>query len=639
MNLLYIKISLRAKKPLKCIQSFAYFLQDISRVARETKMHYNNSEKDGVFVVEVARGVDSKSMPGSPITEEPRPIYEGTPAAAAATILRTEDEKILRNHEEIQIHQPPPEALQQQIPNCLEEITERSLHQIVELEEPALSPNLERDGATTEGKSNLVHNSNTGLSQSDLSSTSSTDSNKRYSYGNQELYIIESATYVTASPSSHLPLARPTAHNMGEDDDHRSENGHSLENSPAAQGNGTTSMANDSAYCNEVSKNEHNKENVLSESNMKASHMIEDLSDANAPEISSDSGRMTPTEPGREVETTTAIVEEMVEVENEEEKPEVSLENEVTQSNEKEENVKTDSITEETARNSNEVLGENCINNNNILECTNQVEDLNNTERNIEHQSSDIVLDKEPAEDIQISLKCGEDEESVTDINVAHPSFPQPILSNYGYDSIISLPDPPSNEEIKQLADFAGLENNQLDSLPPPSPPPPPIAADLNDNNTNIESNAKGVVTHTTSSSTIEDAYDTTPTQLKLKQLLYNNSTETSANEFCQAVVTNGNSHDTTNGNLIGKVNSASTDLNGHEMTNGHDVNLELSPNHESNADTGTLPETPLTPPESPPLASPVHYTNSMSTINGMKGVNRGICGGPMPVAVDVNGS
>nr|XP_014093463.2 uncharacterized protein LOC106619745 isoform X2 [Bactrocera oleae] len=613
--------------------------EDISRVARETKMHYNNSEKDGVFVVEVARGVDSKSMPGSPITEEPRPIYEGTPAAAAATILRTEDEKILRNHEEIQIHQPPPEALQQQIPNCLEEITERSLHQIVELEEPALSPNLERDGATTEGKSNLVHNSNTGLSQSDLSSTSSTDSNKRYSYGNQELYIIESATYVTASPSSHLPLARPTAHNMGEDDDHRSENGHSLENSPAAQGNGTTSMANDSAYCNEVSKNEHNKENVLSESNMKASHMIEDLSDANAPEISSDSGRMTPTEPGREVETTTAIVEEMVEVENEEEKPEVSLENEVTQSNEKEENVKTDSITEETARNSNEVLGENCINNNNILECTNQVEDLNNTERNIEHQSSDIVLDKEPAEDIQISLKCGEDEESVTDINVAHPSFPQPILSNYGYDSIISLPDPPSNEEIKQLADFAGLENNQLDSLPPPSPPPPPIAADLNDNNRNIESNAKGVVTHTTSSSTIEDAYDTTPTQLKLKQLLYNNSTETSANEFCQAVVTNGNSHDTTNGNLIGKVNSASTDLNGHEMTNGHDVNLELSPNHESNADTGTLPETPLTPPESPPLASPVHYTNSMSTINGMKGVNRGICGGPMPVAVDVNGS
>ncbi|XP_018782599.1 PREDICTED: uncharacterized protein LOC108964964 isoform X1 [Bactrocera latifrons] len=603
---------------------------DISRVARETKMHYNNSERDGVFVVEVARGVDSKSMPGSPITEEPRPIYEGTPAAAAATILRTEDEKILRNHEEIQIHQPPPEAMQQQFPNFIEEVTERSLHQIVELDEPALSPNLGRDDATAEEKSNLVHNSNTGLSQSDLSSTSSTDSNKRYSYGNQELYIIDSAPYVTASPSSHLPLVRPTANNVGEDDDHRSENGHSLENSPAAQGNGTTAMTNDSAHCNEVSRNEQNKENILSESNMKASHVSEGLSNSNVLEILSDSGHMTPTDPEKEVENTATITKKIVEVVKEEEKPEVSLENEDTQSNEQEENVIV--RTKDTARNdnSNEGLGESCINNSSILEYTNQVDALNNTESNILHQSSGNVVDEEPEEVIQISPKFGEDEESVTNINVAHPSFPQPIISNYGYDSIISLPDPPSTEEIKQLADFAGLENNQLDSLPPPSPPPPPIAADLNDNNTNLESKTR--------SSTIEDAYDATPTQLKLKQLLYNNSTETSANEFCQAVVTNGNYHDTTNGNLIGNANSSHTDLNGHEMTNGHDVNLELSPNDESNA-AGTVPETPLTPPESPTLASPVHYTNSMSTINAMNAVNRGICGGPMPVAVDVNGS
>ncbi|XP_039958745.1 uncharacterized protein LOC120773747 isoform X3 [Bactrocera tryoni] len=609
--------------------------EDISRVARETKMHYNNSEKDGVFVVEVARGVDSKSMPGSPISEEPRPIYEGMPVAAAATILRTEDEKILRNHEEIQIHQPPPEAMQHQFPNFIEEVTERSLHQIVELEEPALSPNLVRDDATAEEKSNLVHNSNTGLSQSDLSSTSSTDSNKRYSYGNQELYIIESAPYVTASPSSNLPLVRPTAHNVGEDDDHRSENGHSLENSPGAQGNGTTTMANDSAHYNEVSKNEQNKENIFTESNMKASHVSEGLSKANVPEISSDSGQMTPTDPETEVETTATSTEGIVEVVKEEEKPEISLQIETTQSTEQDENVKTDIRTEDTARNdnSNEDLGETCINNNNILECTNQVETINNTEPNTLHQSSDIVVDEEPEEGIQISPKFGEDEESVTNINVAHPSFPQPILSNYGYDSIISLPDPPSNEEIKQLADFAGLENNQLDSLPPPSPPPPPIAADLNDNNTNVDSKAKAV-----DSSTIDDAHDATPTQLKLKQLLYNNSIETSANEFCQAVVTNGNNHVTTNGNLIGNANSSHTDLNGHEMTNGHDVNLELSPNDESNA-AGTVPETPLTPPESPSLASPVHYTNSMSAINGMHGVNRGICGGPMPVAVDVNGS
>ncbi|XP_028896436.2 uncharacterized protein LOC105212754 isoform X1 [Zeugodacus cucurbitae] len=706
---------------------------DISRVARETKMHYNNSEKDGVFVVEVARGVDSKSMPGSPVTEEPRPIYEGITPAAAATTLRTEDEKILRNHDEIQIHQPPPEAMQHQIPNCIEDITERSLHQIVELEEPALSPNLLRDDATSQDKSNLMHNSNTGLSQSDLSSTSSTDSNKRYSYGNQELYIIEPATYVSTSPSSHLPLVRPAAHNVGEDDDHRSENGHSLENSPAAQGNGSTSMNNDSTHFNELfkselSNNEQNKENVMPESNMQASQVREAVSDTNAPETSSDNQHLEPTEQEdgdmttsvvnvkKEEETpevspeadevlTTSVVGDIVEVENGDEEPETSMENEdnehmiptepeglvlttsvvevekedeepeanlenednehmmptrpeggvVTTSvveeivevekeevnlengdmlGNEEENAKDETQTEAAASND-ETLGENCVNNNNnnnILERTNEEEALNCTGPNIVLQSSVIVTDEVTAEDIHISPKYG-----VTNINVAHPAFPQPMISNYGYDSIISLPDPPSTEEIKQLADFAGLENNQLDSLPPPSPPPPPIAADLNDNNTSTEINTKEVVTTNSSSSTIEDAGDATPTPLKLKQLLYNNSAETSANELCQAIVTNGNSHDSTNGNQIDDAYSSPIDVNVHEMTNGHNINLELSPNGESN--TGTVPETPLTPPESPPIASPMHYTNSMSTMNGMNGVNRGICGGPMPVAVDVNGS
>ncbi|XP_011183281.2 uncharacterized protein LOC105212754 isoform X2 [Zeugodacus cucurbitae] len=707
--------------------------EDISRVARETKMHYNNSEKDGVFVVEVARGVDSKSMPGSPVTEEPRPIYEGITPAAAATTLRTEDEKILRNHDEIQIHQPPPEAMQHQIPNCIEDITERSLHQIVELEEPALSPNLLRDDATSQDKSNLMHNSNTGLSQSDLSSTSSTDSNKRYSYGNQELYIIEPATYVSTSPSSHLPLVRPAAHNVGEDDDHRSENGHSLENSPAAQGNGSTSMNNDSTHFNELfkselSNNEQNKENVMPESNMQASQVREAVSDTNAPETSSDNQHLEPTEQEdgdmttsvvnvkKEEETpevspeadevlTTSVVGDIVEVENGDEEPETSMENEdnehmiptepeglvlttsvvevekedeepeanlenednehmmptrpeggvVTTSvveeivevekeevnlengdmlGNEEENAKDETQTEAAASND-ETLGENCVNNNNnnnILERTNEEEALNCTGPNIVLQSSVIVTDEVTAEDIHISPKYG-----VTNINVAHPAFPQPMISNYGYDSIISLPDPPSTEEIKQLADFAGLENNQLDSLPPPSPPPPPIAADLNDNNTSTEINTKEVVTTNSSSSTIEDAGDATPTPLKLKQLLYNNSAETSANELCQAIVTNGNSHDSTNGNQIDDAYSSPIDVNVHEMTNGHNINLELSPNGESN--TGTVPETPLTPPESPPIASPMHYTNSMSTMNGMNGVNRGICGGPMPVAVDVNGS
>ncbi|XP_036342263.1 uncharacterized protein LOC118751541 [Rhagoletis pomonella] len=616
---------------------------DISRVARETTMHYNTSDKDGVFVVEVARGVDSKSIPNSPTTEELRPIYETPPpaAAAAATSFRSDDEKILRNHDEIQIHQPPAETLHHQLPSYAEEMPERSLHQIVELEEPAISPHSFRD----EKKVNLVRNSNTGLSQSDLSSTSSAGSNKRYSYGNQELYTIETTSYASPSTSANLPLLPSNSHNAADDDDRRSENGHSLEHSPATQGNSSTATANDSAAHNELCKHEQGNEQIIKEKDINSSQQSE--SDPQQGNVATEI-ELFNEEVSTKQECEVAIINEVKETENvqtnvvtEKEPQDVETKDPVeTVQNEIESVFANVQISTESVEH---------IDNNNSPECVDKKPELpvpNGTDDNKE--CVEELSDHSDAVDTTVlhissltEQQIISEDNLISGDNESPPTFPQTIVGNYGYDSIISLPDPPSTEEIKQLGDFAGIESSQLDSLPPPSPPPPPILTDLNDNNTNSMEEK----TPTTNASTTEA--ESTTTQLKLKELLHNNLADSTATN--QLTNGNGNGHDATNGNIAENA-TAEFDLNGYELHNGHAAaeqllaeHLELSPvaahNAEGGAPTGRVPQTPLTPPESPPLSSPVHYTNSVGAINGMNGVNRGICGGPMPVAVDVNGS
>ncbi|XP_013100394.2 serine-rich adhesin for platelets isoform X1 [Stomoxys calcitrans] len=187
---------------------------DMSRVARETKMDYN---KDGVFVVEVARGIDSKAIPESPVTEGAdkmlsmfEPKHNGTMG------YKMSNEKISHNNEKVQIHSPPPED------------GPRSLQQIEEVEEPVHSPRLYED----EHQEGLAHSykSNVGLSQSDLSTTSSNDSNKGYCYGNQELYVVEQSGYSTSSPTGNVSL-KCDAKDI-KDDDSNSQNGRNLELTP-----------------------------------------------------------------------------------------------------------------------------------------------------------------------------------------------------------------------------------------------------------------------------------------------------------------------------------------------------------------------------------------------------------------------
>uniref|UniRef100_A0A1A9VJF6 Uncharacterized protein n=1 Tax=Glossina austeni TaxID=7395 RepID=A0A1A9VJF6_GLOAU len=183
--------------------------EDISRVARETKMDYN---KHGVFVVEVARGIDSKCIPESPIAESSERMLAAFDNKQNGDIgYKVMKDKITHNNERVQIHSPPPDN---------EELS-RNLHQIEEVDEPVHSPQ-------QESIENDLTQANTGLSQSDLSSTSSNDSNKAYNYGNQALYVIENDDYALVSPVKNVANTETTNHNL-KDDDHNSENGHNQE--------------------------------------------------------------------------------------------------------------------------------------------------------------------------------------------------------------------------------------------------------------------------------------------------------------------------------------------------------------------------------------------------------------------------
>uniref|UniRef100_A0A1B0EUK3 Uncharacterized protein n=2 Tax=Lutzomyia longipalpis TaxID=7200 RepID=A0A1B0EUK3_LUTLO len=140
---------------------------DISRDARETKMHYSPSEKDGVFVVEVARGADSTGLAeefsknSEDILQKSNIEFTG-PGVDQEPLIKIKTD--MSDHQEVQIHDPPP---------------------------PEKTPSDSDDGKNEK----LLNHSKTGLTQSVLSMSSSNGSNKDYCYGSQEAYTVDSKGY------------------------------------------------------------------------------------------------------------------------------------------------------------------------------------------------------------------------------------------------------------------------------------------------------------------------------------------------------------------------------------------------------------------------------------------------------------
>lgn len=141
----------------------------MSRDARETKMHYSPSDKDGVFVVEVARGADTSY-------HSPQTTTAGGHQFNGVDLLNNSSSynSSCTQEQRVQVHQVAPEMV-----------------------------------AITNGKVDC----STGLSQSDLSDSSSAGSNKGYQYGGgKEPYSLDmksnTTNTVTAAIHSHRPVAK-----------------------------------------------------------------------------------------------------------------------------------------------------------------------------------------------------------------------------------------------------------------------------------------------------------------------------------------------------------------------------------------------------------------------------------------------
>lgn len=149
-------------------------MQDISRDTRETKMHYSPSEKDGVFIVEAARGADQNG------SHKPSPS------------IQKSSEAPLEIPEEIKI-----DTLQSHFtPSSPEEERKQPKPEQVEIHTPPADvKNVQpTDGAV------ICNGTKTGLSQSDLSLTSSNSSNQNYTYGDRDTYNFDEKGYRGSSP-------------------------------------------------------------------------------------------------------------------------------------------------------------------------------------------------------------------------------------------------------------------------------------------------------------------------------------------------------------------------------------------------------------------------------------------------------
>lgn len=143
-------------------------------------MHYSPSEKDGVFIVEAARGADQNgSHKPSPLlqksTEAPLEIPEeiklDTLQSHFTPSSPEEERKQNSKPEQVEVHTPPAE-----IKGAASLVTPKETEPVI------------------------CNGTKTGLTSSDLSLTSSNSSNQNYTYGDRDSYNYEEKGYRGSSP-------------------------------------------------------------------------------------------------------------------------------------------------------------------------------------------------------------------------------------------------------------------------------------------------------------------------------------------------------------------------------------------------------------------------------------------------------
>lgn len=148
-------------------------------------MHYSPSEKDGVFIVESARGADQNgSHKPSPLLQKstdapleiPEEIKLDTLQSHFTPSSPEEERKQNSKPEQVEVHTPPTET---------KDTTSEAIAVVTNPKET--------DPVICNG-------TKTGLTSSDLSLTSSNSSNQNYTYGDRESYNYEEKGYRGSSP-------------------------------------------------------------------------------------------------------------------------------------------------------------------------------------------------------------------------------------------------------------------------------------------------------------------------------------------------------------------------------------------------------------------------------------------------------
>lgn len=142
-------------------------------------MHYSPSEKDGVFIVEAARGADQNgSHKPSPLLQKstdapleiPEEIKLNTLQSHFTPSSPEEERKQNSKPEQVEVHTPPADT------KDLAVVTPKEADPVI------------------------CNGTKTGLTSSDLSLTSSNSSNQNYTYGDRESYNYEEKGYRGSSP-------------------------------------------------------------------------------------------------------------------------------------------------------------------------------------------------------------------------------------------------------------------------------------------------------------------------------------------------------------------------------------------------------------------------------------------------------
>lgn len=188
----------------------------MARDVRETKVHYSPSEKDGIFVVEAARGADSNSTPimtniaidTDMTNEQILSNAASLEAQAAIGVIPEQDFKAIdyesstdgqtsctKSNEQVLVH-PPPNGM------CADDdVLMIDEDGAVSIASPKFTV------AAVAEPMPSISKANTGLSQSDLSVSSSGGSNQAYCYGTQQPYSIDTHNY----PAHDVEVIEPSA--------------------------------------------------------------------------------------------------------------------------------------------------------------------------------------------------------------------------------------------------------------------------------------------------------------------------------------------------------------------------------------------------------------------------------------------